>query len=392
MNIAKSSKFNIKIDYDKSHGCYLYDKITEKEYLDFFGMYASLPLGYNHEIFQTKEFVHEILRVSKFKVNNCEFVSDESLEFDHLFSEYCARGLFKKFHYACTGALAIEAAIKTAIEYKKAKSPRILSFHNSFHGINSYGGFVTSRFPGADIRLNGFPEIFSTKIDCDLEQVKEKLLEENITCILMEPIQCSAGDIHHDLLFFEGLRALCNEFDVPLIFDEIQIGFGGTGKLWYYEHLTITPDIVVFGKKTQLSGIMVKEEFATLLSPERGVRLEVTWDGDVVDMVRCKHIIKHYQNNKILESVLESGKYLMSKLKEIEALENVRGIGLIVGFDLKNNEKRDKLMILLYNSGLICNSTGEKSIRLRPALNIGKKELDKGIILIKEACREIGET
>ena len=104
------------------------------------------------------------------------------------------------------------------------------------------------------------------------------------------------------------------------------------------------------------------------------------------------HIIKHYQNNKILESVLESGKYLMSKLKEIEALENVRGIGLIVGFDLKNNEKRDKLMILLYNSGLICNSTGEKSIRLRPALNIGKKELDKGIILIKEACREIGET
>ena len=182
---------------------------------------------------------------------------------------------------------------------------------------------------------------------------------------------------------------LCHEFDVPLIFDEIQIGFGGTGKLWYYEHLNVVPDIVVFGKKTQLSGIMVKEEFAELLSPNRGVRLEVTWDGDVVDMVRCKHIIKHYQNNNTLESVLESGKHLVNELKETEGLQNVRGVGLIVGFDLKNKEKRDKLMILLYNSGLICNSTGEKSIRLRPALNISKKELDKGIALIKEACKEI---
>ena len=81
MNIAKNSKFNIKIDFDKSHDSFLYDNNTEREYLNFFGMYASLPLGYNHRIFQTEEFKNEILSTSAFKVNNCEFVSDETLEF-----------------------------------------------------------------------------------------------------------------------------------------------------------------------------------------------------------------------------------------------------------------------------------------------------------------------
>ena len=76
--------------------------------------------------------------------------------------------------------------------------------------------------------------------------------------MIVEPVQCSAGDIHFDKQFFKEIRQACDEYDVPLVFDEIQVGFGGTGKLWYYEHLDIEPDVVIFGKKTQLSGIMVK--------------------------------------------------------------------------------------------------------------------------------------
>ena len=203
-NIARSSKFNINVDYTNSRGALLYDTNTQKEYLDFFGMYASLPLGYNHPVFESQEFKEEFLRVSSFKVNNCEFTSKEALEFDQLFEIYAGQGLFKHFHYTCTGALAVEAAIKTCIEHSGFKSPLVLSFNNSFHGINSYGGFVTSRFPGADTRLNGFPEIFSIKVDCNLDAVETQLKNKEITCVLVEPIQCSAGDIHQDKTFFKA--------------------------------------------------------------------------------------------------------------------------------------------------------------------------------------------
>ena len=384
-NIARSSKFNINVDFNKSQGSMLFDTNTNKKYLDFFGMYASLPLGYNHPIFKTDKFINEYLAASSFKINNCEFTSDESIEFDRLFEDFAGRGRFTNFHYTCTGALAVEAAIKTCIEYSKFKQPRILSFHNSFHGINSYGGFVTSRFPGADARLNGFPEIFSTKIDCDLQQVKYQLENSDITCVLVEPIQCSAGDIHQDKHFFQGLRELCDMFKVPLVFDEIQIGFGGTGKLWYFEHVDVTPDIVIFGKKTQLSGIMAKQFLGKIFTPERSIRLEVTWDGDISDMIRCKYIIEAYKEYNILENVQSQGALLKDELSKMNQIKNLRGCGLIVGFDLTTPEERDTLVKELYRNGLICNSTGAKSIRLRPNLAIDKEDILSAVNIFEKS-------
>ena len=387
-NIARSAKYGIHIDYEKSLGSYLYDKKTQLAYLDFFGMYASLPLGFNHPIFKSEDFIQEYLRCSSFKVNNCEFVSDETLAFDTLFTEYAGKN-FNHFHYTCTGALAVEAAIKTSIEYKACHSPTILSFNNSFHGINSYGGFVTSRFPGADRRLNGFPEAFSVKVDCDLEQVKAAIANNDLTCILVEPIQCSVGDIYHDREFFQGLRDLCTANNIPLIFDEIQVGFGGSGKLWYHEVVDIQPDIVIFGKKTQLSGIMVTEGFGAIFSPGRNVRLEVTWDGDVADMVRCKYIMKAYQQSKILENVRRQSDKIRDALNQFRPVQKFRNCGLIMGFDLKSASMRDKMVDKLFNRGFLCNSTGIKSIRLRPNLNISDDDTEKAIDLIVQCGEEL---
>ena len=316
-------------------------------------------------------------------LNNCEFMSKETLEFDSLFSKFAGKGIYQHFHYSCTGALAVEAAIKTCIEYKKYHQPNILSFHNSFHGINSYGGFVTSRFAGADKRLSGLPKAYSIKSELEIDKIINVLKTNDITCVLVEPIQCSAGDIHHKKEFFQHLRKICNEYDVPLVFDEIQIGFGGTGKLWYYEHLEIEPDIVIFGKKTQLSGIMVKEKFSSIFKPSRSVRLEVTWDGDVSDMVRCKYIIKAYEKYNILENVSARSKQLIKGLSKIDKILNLRNCGLIIGFDLQNQSNRDILVNNLFNNGLICNKTGTKSIRLRPNLNLSKEEADKALEIIK---------
>jgi len=393
-NIARSSKFNINIDFKKSQDSYLYDTNTNRKYLDFFGMYASLPLGYNHKIFSSKEFVEDYINASSFKVNNCEFTTNITLEFDKLFEEYAGGSEFKHFHYTCTGALAVEAAIKTCIEYankrrSKILPPNIVSFNNSFHGINSYGGFVTSRFPGADARLLGFPEIFSTKINCNLEEVEEKFKKDNVTCLLVEPIQCSAGDIYQDKDFFKSLRYLCDKYSVPLVFDEIQIGFGGTGKLWFYENVEIVPDIVIFGKKTQLSGIMTKDHLGQIFSPEKSIRLEVTWDADVSDMIRCKYIIDAYKKYNILDNVNNQSKIFKDNLSKIDGIKNFRNLGLILGFDLTNGNERDRLVKKLYDNGLICNSTGEKSIRLRPNLNLSEEDCLMGIEIIKKSLGEV---
>ena len=387
-NIARSSKFDIKVDFLKSHESYLFDKNTDRELLDFFGMYASLPLGYNHPIYKSEEFIEEYLRVASFKINNCEFTSDETLEFDRDFKRYAGVDIFEHFHYSCTGALAVEAAIKTCIDYKRHTTPLILSFDNSFHGINSYGGFVTSRFTGADARLDGYPSVFSKKIACNLESVEEEVRTGKITCVLVEPIQCSAGDIYHDSKFFNGLRTLCNIYDVPLVFDEIQIGFGGTGKIWYFQHLDVIPDILIFGKKTQLSGIMAQEKYGEIFKPKNSIRLEVTWDGDVTDMVRCKYVIKAYKEDNILDNVQKRSNQLIEGLSEIEQILNLRNCGLIMGFDLSNTEKRDILVNELYKNGLICNKTGQRSIRFRPNLNISDIEIGLALEIIKETINK----
>tara|TARA_R110002020_G_scaffold29001_1_gene91794 strand:- start:13863 stop:15041 length:1179 start_codon:yes stop_codon:yes gene_type:complete len=390
-NVAKGSIFNIKVDFEKSKGSHLYDKNTSRSYLDFFGMYASLPLGYNHKIFQDPGFHDEIRRCSHIKVTNCEFLSSETEEFDKIFSEYCGQGKFSNFHYCSTGALAVEASIKTSLHYKNYNSLNILSFKNSFHGVNSYGGFITDRFYSSKKRLAGLPEMFSTKCDYDLEQVEGYLSDENnpVTCMIVEPIQCTAGDIHHDIRFFGKIRELCTKYDVPLIFDEIQIGFGGTGKLWYFEHLGIIPDMVLFGKKAQVSGLMVVGKYSGIFDAENINRLEVTWNSDTLDMIRSKYIINAYEEYNILDNVIAREKTIIEKLSQISSINDLRSKGLIIGFDLKDSATRNKFMDRLYNKGMICNSTGYRSIRLRPNLALSSEDALAGCRLIEESLDEI---
>ena len=389
MGIARNSRFNICVDFKRSHDSYLFDKNTGREYLDFFGMYASLPLGYNHNIFKTDEFCKELLGAASFKINNCEFVSDETLEFDKLFRDYAGKGIYKHFHYSCTGALAVEAAIKTCAEYEGHSDIKVLSFNNSFHGVNGYGGFTTSKFYPASKKLENLPQPFSVKIDLTTEQVLKALTKNDITCILVEPIQCSSGDIHHQESMFREIYKMARAYDVPVIHDEIQIGFGGTGKLWHFEHLDMVPDLVVFGKKTQLSGIMVKEKFGKIFSKDRRTKLEVTWDADALDMIRCKYIIKAYKKYDILKNVSTRANELVSELSKDSNIHNLRNKGLIVGFDLSSTSTREEAVYRMKENGIICNVAGSTTIRLRPNLAITQEEVKSAIEIIRQSVREV---
>ena len=183
--------FNIKIDFEKSHDSYLYDKGRQRFFLDFFGLYATLPLGYSHPIFQTEEFKKEYLRVGSVKVPNNEIISDEAQEFLREFSGHRDMNGFRYFHFCCTGALAIESAIKIAMDQKVTDRPMVLSLRESFHGINSYGGFVTDCFFPVSQRLAGFPEmgwvkLYNPKIIYRDNQVDEQTTKKGLDQFLKE--------------------------------------------------------------------------------------------------------------------------------------------------------------------------------------------------------------
>jgi L-lysine 6-transaminase len=408
-NISRSSIFGLKIDFDKSKGSFFHDKISNRDYIDFFGMYATVALGYNHPIFSTKEFQERIIKVASCKVTNCEVITDEAEEFNRCFTEYVSLGgKYTHFHYSCTGALAIEAALKTAFDYKGFTNPSVITFNESFHGINGYGGFLTTRKGPVGTRLNGFPGPFwfqlenptitynnglpeknLEKVNSTLNEIEDIIKSENsnVSAILIEPIQCTFGDKYFSLEFFEGVRNLCDKYDIPLIFDEVQIGFGGTGKIWYFENLGIEPDILVFGKKVQIAGIMVKEKFSKIF--QTPVRLEVTWDADIVDMVRAIYVIEAYKEYNILKNVNEMSKILMDGLKKCKNLRNLRNSGLIIAFDFDNEDKRNIFWGKLFEEGLLCNKTMDKTIRFRPNLYISEKEIDKALDIIYKIDKNI---
>jgi L-lysine 6-transaminase len=398
--VHKTSVFKVKIDLKKSVGSYLYDANRDKLFLDFFGMYSALPLGYDHKIFHSKDYQDEVLEASTVKVTNCEFESDFGNEFYRSFSGHPSMQPYQHFHFSCTGALAIEAAIKVAYAYRKPKiKPKIIAFTNSFHGINSYGSLITDRFGSVAQRLTGYPESeqvlrFSSPVIggvVESQAVLEKMTQtissdvgRSIFCILVEPILCTAGDLILDPKFLMGLRDLATKYDIPLIFDEVQTGFGTTGSMWYFENIGFEPDIVTFGKKVQVSGMMVKEKFSSLFKTP--LHLEVTWDGDLLDMIRSKYILKAYDEYKIIENVRVQGKKIADSLRAMSIFSEVRQIGLLLAMDFDNQAQRDRFSGELFNQGMLVNTTQTKTIRFRPHLAVDNEAIDDAIKRIRRAA------
>jgi len=397
----RTTIFGAKIDIKKSKGAYLYDANRGKFFLDFFGMYSSLTLGYNHPILLAKNYQSEVLEAATVKLTNCEFENDLSNQFYKEFVSHSSMSGYQNFHFACTGALAIEAALKIAYAHRMPSGdPKVITFCKNFHGINSHGLFVTDRFGTVSRRLSGYPEIsnvlrFPSPGAC--EEVNYKVVLDNITerieadkggsifAILIEPILCTAGDLVIDPEFLIGLRRIATEYDIPLIFDEVQTGFGVTGEIWYFERLNCVPDIVVFGKKVQVSGVMVKKRFSSLFKTP--LHLEVTWDGDLLDMIRSKYILRAFQNLRILDNVRKMGARIGDALKEMDIFSAVRQNGLLLAVDFENQSQRDRFFKGLYERDMLVNSTQATTIRFRPHLAIDNDSVSDALDRIRDCAR-----
>ena len=173
--------------------------------------------------------------------------------------------------------------------YKKVNDPMVLGLKDSFHGVGSWG-FLTDRCMGTAARMEFFPKNQWRNLNqTEIKKYFQKNNLKNLAAVIVEPIQCTSGDIYLKRNELIEVQNLCRENDVCFIVDEVQTGFGVTGEMWYSDYLNLEPDILVFGKKSQIMGIAVTEKYAECITnPLR--KLEVTFNGDLIDTAnKCRY-------------------------------------------------------------------------------------------------------
>jgi len=362
--------FDINIDFKKSKGSYVFDKRTNKPFLDLFSMFSSLPLGYNHSVFDAS-FDQKIKHIAHLRMSNNLFHSDELEDFEKKFLNI---SFHNNLHFCSTGALAVEAALKCGYEYKKNSKAIVLGVKNSFHGINSWGFVTDSEISSVKNRVANYPKNNWELHPLDALIEKLENITQNISSVIIEPIQCTAGDIYLDVDKLKKIQELCNKNNICFIVDEIQTGFGVTGEMWYSNKIGLDPDIIIFGKKSQICGIMTNDKYSEAIHSQYR-KLEVTFDGELIDAIRSEYILNAIEKNSLLKNVKDKSNILKNELSEL--FENYRSSGHLIAFDFPNKQQRDSFVSNAYSNKLLVNPTAEKSIRIRPNLAFSNNELDE---------------
>jgi L-lysine 6-transaminase len=209
----------------------------------------------------------------------------------------------------------------------------------------------------------------------------------DIACFIAEPIQGEGGDNHLRAEFLQAMQRLCREHDALFVLDEVQTGAGMTGTAWAYQQLGLEPDVVAFGKKLQVCGIMAGRRLDAVPGNvfEVPSRINSTWGGNLTDMVRSRRYLEVIESEGLVERAAVLGKRLLGDLGAVPGIDNVRGRGLFVAFDLPTTEERNTVVERLHRDRVLVLANGERSIRLRPALTIGEDELALAVSAIAAA-------
>jgi L-lysine 6-transaminase len=317
------------------------------------------------------------------------------------------------------GALAVENALKVAFDWKSRHNEarglapelgtRVLHLQGAFHGRSGYTLSLTNTNP---ITVARFPTFDWPRIDApylrpgaDIDALEAESLRQaraafeayphDIACFVAEPIQGEGGDRHFRPEFFAAMRALCDEFDALMIFDEVQTGCGLTGTAWAYQQLGVAPDVVAFGKKTQVCGVMAGRRVDDIADNVFAVpsRLNSTWGGNLTDMVRARRILEVIEADELFENAAAQGRYLRARLDELANdfpafVLDVRGRGLMCAFSMPTTSDRDELLRRLWLNGVIVLPSGQAGVRLRPALTVARAEIDEAVAALRDVLTE----
>src|SRR5215217_4142080 len=408
---------NFVLDIDRSSGSYLVDARTGERYLDMFTFFASSALGMNHPaLADDSGFRAELTHAAVNKPSNSDIYSVPMARFVDTFARVLGDPALPHLFFVDGGALAVENALKVAFDWKSrlneargidpALGARVLHLRGAFHGRSAYTLSLTNTDPNKVARFPKFdwPRIDAPYVrpDTNMDELEAESLRQaraafeafphDIACFIAEPIQGEGGDRHFRPSFFAAMRELCDEFDALLIFDEVQTGCGLTGTPWAYQQFDVAPDVVAFGKKTQVCGIMagrrvdeVPDNVFTVSS-----RINSTWGGNLVDMVRSRRILEVIESDGLMVHAGKAGRYLADRLQGLAAefpgvVLDVRGRGLMCAFSLPSTQQRDELIRRLWDHRVIMLGSGTNSVRFRPALTVSREEIDAAVDAVRDA-------
>jgi len=415
--------FDLTYDMEKSHGAYIYDSKYKRTLLDFFTCFASVPLGYNHpKMINDEAFKKNLLQAAIANPSNSDVYTQQYAQFVDTFSKVGIPDYLPHAFFIAGGSLAVENAVKVAMDWKvqknfakgyaEEKGFKILHFEKAFHGRSGYTLSLTNTLPDKTKWFAKFdwPRVSVPQVKFPLEgdhlklaieteelsiaQIKQAFAQnkDEICAIIVEPIQSEGGDNHLREEFLIQLKTLADENEAFLIYDEVQTGVGLTGKFWCHQHYSekARPDILAFGKKMQVCGILAGTKVDEIETNVFNVpsRINSTWGGNLVDMVRSTQILQILDEDKLCENATKVGAYLKNNLQglaqKFDKISNVRGQGLLCAFDFPNKEMRDAFIGKGMENNVMFLGCGNQTIRFRPALCIEQKHIDEGLAVIEK--------
>jgi L-lysine 6-transaminase len=413
------------LDLELSHGQYLRDALTGRDYLDFFTFFASRPVAFNHPMLLDPEYLDRLRRAAMSKPSNCDVYTTLYADFVETFRSQAMGPGMKYLFFIDGGALAVENALKAAFDWKVRKNlargienrgTQVIHFRHAFHGRSGYTLSLTNTsdpkktmyYPKFDWPRISSPAVRFPLDDAAIREVelaeRQALAEidrayeqhgDDIACIIIEPVQCEGGDRHFRPEFLRALRKICDERETILIFDEVQTGMGTSGRRWLYEHLGMQPDIVAFAKRAQTGGLMAGprlDEVDNVFKVRS--RISSTFSGNLTDFVRCTRYLEIIHAENLVQNAARQGSYFMERLLELaarnEKVENARGRGLLLAFDVPDRVARDEIILRAREEErVLLLACGDRSVRLRPALDVTQDDAREGMDRIDRAVKSV---
>lgn len=414
------------LDMQRSNGVELYDQIDGRKLLDFFGFYASSAVGMNHpKMVNDAAFRERLMEAAMNKITNSDVRTLHMARFLQTFDRVAIPDYLPYAFFISGGALAVENALKIAFDwkvrknfqkgYRREKGHQVLHFDEAFHGRSGYTLSLTNTsdprktmyFPKFEWpRITNPKMVFPLESNLEAVEAHEKRSlaqakqafhnhKDDIACVIVEPIQGEGGDNHFRTSFLQALKDLAHENDALLIFDEVQTGVGITGHFWAHQAVGVEPDVIAFGKKTQVCGALAGKKLDEVEGHvfQTPSRINSTWGGNLVDMVRFDRTLEIIEEENLLAHAASVGTHLLHHLHELssreKAVTNVRGKGLMCAFDLPNREFRDRVLARCYEEGVILLGCGVQSIRFRSPLTITSEEIDQGVELLHQSVMHV---
>ncbi|MCW2606117.1 MAG: L-lysine 6-transaminase [Frankiales bacterium] len=403
--------FDMVLDLAASQGSCLVDARDGTRYLDLFTFFASSALGMNHPaLVEDPLFREELLQAALSKPSNSDVYTVAMARFVETFARVLGDPALPHLFFVEGGALAVENALKVAFDWKSrwneahgldpALGTKVLHLRDAFHGRSGYTLSLTNTDPVKTARFPQFawPRVPSPYLSPGVDvaaRERETLAAmraafvqhpHDIACFVMEPVQGEGGDHHFRPAFLQAARALCHEFDALFVLDEVQTGCGLTGTAWAYQQLGVVPDVVAFGKKTQVCGVMAggrvddvpDNVFAT------SSRINSTWGGGLADMVRARRILEVVESDGLVARAAALEPVLLGLLRGLatrhDVVTHVRGRGLMCAFSLPDAALRDAVLTRLReDEKVLLLGCGSRSVRFRPALTVADADLAAGV-------------